>query len=131
MKTVIVQGINADVRTVRTEVFMEEQGFQNEFDETDQSAFHVIVYDGDDPLAVCRVFQEGNDYILGRLAVRKKYRGLGLGALVLTEAEKHVLSLGGNCIKLHAQCRVTDFYRKSGYREYGEVEDDEGFLISG
>ena len=31
----------------------------------------------------------------------------------------------GEQIKLHAQCRITDFYNKSGYTAFGEVEDIE------
>ena len=34
------------VRQVRQEVFMEEQGFQNEFDATDETALHLLVLAG-------------------------------------------------------------------------------------
>ena len=33
-----------DYRYVRIEVFMKEQGFQNEFDEIDATAVHITVY---------------------------------------------------------------------------------------
>ncbi len=29
-------------------------------------------------------------------------------------------------MKLHAQCRVKNFYEKSGYQAYGEIDEDEG-----
>jgi len=123
----IVQGITEDVKKIRTEVFIKEQGFHNEFDGIDDTAAHVLVMDGSVPAATCRIFQDENgDYILGRLAVIKKYRSAGLGALVLGSAEKYVRERGGRMIKLHAQCRVAAFYKKSGYVEFGETADDEG-----
>lgn len=46
-----------DYRYVRIEVFMKEQGFQNEFDEIDATAVHITVY-VDGTLAGCaRCFQ--------------------------------------------------------------------------
>ena len=41
-----------DYRYVRIEVFMKEQGFQNEFDEIDATAVHITVY-VDGTLAGC------------------------------------------------------------------------------
>ena len=128
MKTVIYDGINDHAIEVRQKVFVEEQGFHDEFDDIDKTAAHIIIFDKDKPVAVCRVFwdSEMNSYILGRLAVLKEYRGKGLGSAVVKEAEKYVLQKGGNSIALHAQCRVTPFYRSLGYKEYGDIEDDEG-----
>ena len=64
---------------------MEEQGFQNEFDDIDSTATHLVLFDGDVPAAVCRFFpgEEPGVYIFGRLAVRKDYRGRHLGSIVL------------------------------------------------
>lgn len=39
---------------IRREVFMEEQGFQNEFDDIDSMATHLVLFDGDTPAAVWR-----------------------------------------------------------------------------
>ena len=38
-----------DAFFVRASVFMVEQGFQVEFDDTDNISWHLAVYDGDDP----------------------------------------------------------------------------------
>ncbi|MDE6725743.1 MAG: GNAT family N-acetyltransferase [Ruminiclostridium sp.] len=128
METVIYDGINDHAIEVRQKVFVEEQGFHDEFDEIDKTAAHIIILDNNKPVAVCRVFwsREMNSYILGRLAVLKEYRGKGLGSAVVKETENYVREKGGNCIALHAQCRVTAFYRSLGYVEFGDVEDDEG-----
>lgn len=117
-----------DVKNIRKKVFMEEQGFENEFDDIDNSAIHIALYDNETPVATCRVFkgEEDNTYILGRLAVLKEYRGRSIGRDMLKEAEKLVIRNNGSAIKLHAQCRVQHFYAQSGYAPYGKVEDDEG-----
>lgn len=124
----VYHDVSADVRTIREEVFIEEQGFENEFDCIDKTAQHIVLYMDTIPVATCRVFAGTEDgvYILGRLAVRRHFRGRNLGAEMLKEAEKLVIQNGGNEITLHAQCRVKAFYEKSGYEGYGEVDEDEG-----
>jgi len=36
--------LSEDVIRIRQTVFMEEQGFQNEFDEVDKTATHIVMY---------------------------------------------------------------------------------------
>ena len=38
---------NPGARKVRTAVFMEEQGYKNEFDDHDADAVHLCIYDGE------------------------------------------------------------------------------------
>ena len=45
-----------DAKKLRTEVFVAEQGFEMEFDDTDSKARHIVGYDGEKPVAVCRYF---------------------------------------------------------------------------
>ena len=89
---------------------------------------HIVAYDGNAAVGTCRVFydEDKSSYVLGRLAVVKLYRGTYLGSLLLKEAEKQVLSNGGDRLILHSQFVATGFYRKNGYQEYGNVEDDQG-----
>mgnify|MGYP000757946618 CR=1 FL=1 len=37
---------NADARLIRQQVFVEEQGFVNEFDDIDHEAYHAVIYTG-------------------------------------------------------------------------------------
>ena len=71
------QGLSQDARIIRQEVFVEEQGFHHEFDETDQAAWHLVLYENGHAAGCCRLFTSDNPdvYILGRLAVRKSCRG--------------------------------------------------------
>lgn len=129
MKTKKYNYLPEDAKRIRQMVFLEEQGFQNEFDDIDEAATHIVMYDqNNEPIATCRVFEgeEKGAYILGRLAVIKEYRGKHIGSEMVEEAEKTVISKGGKSLCLHAQCRVKEFYAKSGFVEYGQEDEDEG-----
>ena len=127
MRYEVSERIPQDARSIREAVFVDEQGFHDEFDETDEISLHIVAYDGDAPVGVCRVFpNEGNTWTLGRLAVLKPYRGRHLGAGLVGKAEKTVRSRGADRLTLHAQERVKDFYRSLGYRDMGIHDLDEG-----
>lgn len=116
-------------KAIRQIVFVDEQGFTDEFDETDEIATHFVMFDdGEKPVATCRVFRDEDldSYFLGRLAVIKEYRYQHVGSLMMREAEKYISDLGGKSISLHAQCQASAFYRKQGYVESGTVDDDQG-----
>ena len=106
---------------------MKEQGFKDEFDETDRLARHVLLFKGDIPVATCRFFfsEERACYVIGRIAVSKEFRGKRYGEKLLQGAERAVSDLGGKRIELSAQCRVTEFYKKQGYTELEDVHMDE------
>ncbi len=125
MKFIIYDTLPDDAKKIREEVFVKEQGFQNEFDEVDEKAVHIVLYDENIPIAVCRIYCENSAYVLGRLAVIKNYRGKNIGSLMLEKAEKYVHEKGGSEIVLHAQCRAAEFYKRSGFSEYGEIDYDE------
>ena len=118
-----------EAAAVRTEVFVEEQGFKNEMDDIDSYAEHVVAFDGDKPVGTCRFFKDDkteNDYIAGRIAVRKEYRGRDIGTELLKAVERAVKEKGGTRVVLHAQVRAKKFYEKQGYQPYGEIGFEEG-----
>ncbi|RKJ40361.1 GNAT family N-acetyltransferase [Acutalibacter sp. 1XD8-33] len=115
-----------ETRALRQAVFMDEQGFSYEFDETDLAALHITLYEDGDAVACCRIFPEGpRRWHVGRVAVRQDCRGRNLGALVMAEAEKAAAIRGGETIVLSAQVRASGFYRKLGYAQEGEEYLDE------
>jgi len=118
---------NPDARLIRQAVFVEEQGFVNEFDDIDGYATHIVIYDEGIPAATGRVFtKECNDiYTIGRVAVMKAFRGRSLGAEVISCLEKAAAAKGAREIVLSAQERVKGFYSRLGYQEVGEVYMDE------
>ena len=129
MKTEAVKfdHLPGEAREIREEVFIREQGFQEEFDEIDGYAVHLVLFCDGAAAAVCRFYpgKEEGDYLLGRLAVRKEFRGKNLGALLVAKAEREIRKEGGQTVRLHAQRRVQPFYEKQGYTAYGETDFDE------
>ncbi|MDE6055580.1 MAG: GNAT family N-acetyltransferase, partial [Lachnospiraceae bacterium] len=88
----------------------------------------VLFNEDELPVATCRVFwnKTMNTYTLGRLAVIKKCRGKNIGSAIVREAEKCVQEKGGKSIVLHSQCQAAGFYKKLGYEEFGDIENEEG-----
>ncbi len=121
------QGLCGDAMLVRKTVFIDEQGFRDEFDEIDKTASHLLAYDGKRPVAVCRFFwsEERYTYLIGRLAVIKEYRKNGLGADMLKKAEELIKNRGGKAVELHAQEQATGFYEKQGYSICSQMEYEE------
>lgn len=113
---------------IRQEVFVEEQGFEVEFDEIDPIARHIVLFEDGAPTGTCRVYWNSNknSHVIGRVAVRKEFRGRSFGGQLLQEAEQLVRSLQGKTLCLAAQVRVKVFYEKCGYTEAGEHFLDEG-----
>ncbi len=118
-------GLNQDIISIRTAVFIDEQGFKNEFDEIDNTCNHIVLYDNNKPVAVCRYFRDDNIYHIGRVAIIKDYRGKHLGNDILQIAENEIKKEGGKTIKVSAQVRVKTFYAKNGFKEKGNVYLDE------
>ena len=112
---------------IRTTVFVEEQGFNEEFDTIDDFSTHLVLFCDDKAAAVCRFYfdNDRNEYLIGRLAVLPQYRGKGFGADLVVEAEEIIRSRGGKSISLHSQCQAQRFYEKLGFSAYGESDFDE------
>lgn len=115
-----------DAFLIREEVFIKEQGFQNEFDDIDKVSWHAVAYDEEKPVACGRLFQkEANTYVIGRVAVCHAFRGQHLGELIMKSLEAQANRLGAKEIELSAQCRAAGFYERLGYEAEGEEYLDE------
>lgn len=112
-----------EARLVRQTVFVEEQGFNEEFDTIDNVALHAVAFGNEIPAATGRIFPSEQDgtYLLGRLAVMKDYRKSGIGSEMLKFLENEAVKLGAKKIELHAQLRAKVFYEKNGYTAEGDI----------
>lgn len=112
---------------IRTEVFVQEQGFEREFDEKDRDAYHIVLLKDGEPAATGRIFPGQNPavWLAGRIAVRGSERGSGLGSALMREIEAKAKALGAGCMEISAQTRARPFYEKQGYRAEGEEYLDE------
>ena len=126
METKIYDFLHDDVVQLRTEVFVEEQQFKEEFDDIDYQCKHFVFYEKNEPIAVCRIYPyDEKTYAIGRIAVRTPYRRQGLGSRVVKEAEDYIKTLGYTQVTLSAQVRAKNFYEKLGYVGKGETYFEE------
>lgn len=117
-----------DAFYIRKTVFMDEQGFFDEFDDIDSVALHAVVYDGDKPIGCGRVFLESGNAHLGRIAVLLEYRKMGVGRILMQALEQAARdNLEFSRFELSAQKRAIGFYKSVGYEEIGEFYLDEGY----
>lgn len=109
---------------IRRTVFVEEQGFVQEFDRLDDCAVHIVLFAEEKvPAATCRYFwdEEQGCYVIGRIAVLKAFRRKHCGAALLCEAERQLREKGAEKAMLAAQVQAKGFYEKLGYRPIGDV----------
>ncbi|MFD3944575.1 GNAT family N-acetyltransferase [Streptomyces sp. NPDC058579] len=124
---------------VRREVFVVEQNVPQEieYDAYDATAVHVLAVREDGlPLGTGRLLH-GADAVgktggdasvgsLGRLAVSKAARGLGVGAALVRAIEDAARERGLAAVDLHAQTHALGFYERLGYEVYGPEFPDAG-----
>ena len=115
-----------EARLLRTLIFIEEQGFVREFDDLDDTAVHIVAFDGDKPIGTCRYYpRPDGSYAIGRIAVAREYRGKGVGSALVLEAERRAALLGAKTTVVSAQLRAAGFYRSLGYIEQGSPYPEE------
>ncbi len=92
----------------------------------DENQF-IIIATKENTLVACVLLQPFNTTVkLRQMAVDSAFQKIGIGALLLMEAEKVALSKGFNDIILHARVHAMDFYKKAGYSTEGTVFNDLG-----
>lgn len=125
----IVKGIeNTSIaKDIRRTVFVNEQGFEDEFDQIDEIAWHIEVWDQSTPVAVGRMFESEKSgiFTIGRIAVVKQMRKKNIGTVVMESLENHARQQKAIAIELSAQCSAEGFYEKLGYTRQGEVYLDQ------
>jgi predicted GNAT family N-acyltransferase len=113
---------------LREDVFVGEQGvsLDEERDGRDADALHLVVLDDGAVVGTCRLLFEGRTVKLGRMAVARSRRGLGLARALLTEAETQARTRHARRIVLAAQLNAQALYDRAGYDAYGDVFLDAG-----
>lgn len=107
---------NPEACRIRQAVFVDEQGFHNEFDEIDPEAWHVVLWEDGARLRPGACSQsQGSDgvWTIGRVAVLKPYRGKGLGALVVQKLEQVAPSMGPRRLSSPPRCGRRGSMRQS------------------
>lgn len=116
--------------TLRTEVFVKEQGVPKEVehDEFDAVSEHLVIFNQMDlPIATGRLLPAENGVSrIGRMAVKRVLRGSGLGETVLQTLLDKASGREDTEVVLHAQTNAQDFYAKFGFKPDGEIYEEAG-----
>ena len=117
-----------EARIVREAVFIREQGFVNEFDDIDATAWHCVILSDGRPAATGRLYRDKDPFVghIGRVAVMKEERGKGLGWPLMAVLEQLARENDLDSIVVSAQCRAQGFYASLGYTAKGDIYPDEG-----
>lgn len=123
----IYETLPKEAEFIRKTVFVDEQGFHDEFDETDGRSLHAVLYKDGKAAAAARMFTEngGESYHIGRMAVLKEFRGCGLGSKIMNALCEKACELGAKSCELSSQCSAQGFYKTLGFEASGEVYLDE------
>jgi ElaA protein len=116
---------------IRMEVFVDEQQVPPELepDEYDADALHLLTVDPEsgEAVATARIVDKGNGLAkIGRVAVRKAWRGKRIGESLMRFALETAMTNGFTTAALDAQTYVIPFYERLGFAAEGPVFDDAG-----
>jgi predicted GNAT family N-acyltransferase len=123
------------VFAVRHQVFVIEQSVPEEleYDELDTGADHFLALLDGVPVGAGRLIVIDSELsanpdqgmkatgVLGRLAVDKAARGMGLGKLLVRLIEQQATERGLAAVELHAQTHARGFYEQLGYAVHGDL----------
>ncbi len=114
-----------ELRYVREQVFVREQNVPAdlEWDGLDEIAIHLLASIDGKPIACTRII---NYQSIGRMAVSKRWRGMGLGMALLLEAIKICKLQSSKTIVLSAQTHAIDFYSNAGFKVVSKTYLDAG-----
>ena len=114
-----------DICAIRYEVFVDEQNVPEELeiDCLDGEAKHVLIFVDGLPIGTGRILSDGH---IGRVAVLKNYRGLGIGKLIMKELIKWAQDLSIKKVWLSSQLHAHSFYLDLGFICDGEIYKEAG-----
>lgn len=117
--------IDDSFRNLRIEIFVKEQGVpeENEFDEYDLQVPHLVIFSDGEAVATGRIIPYGENTVkIGRIAVKKDKRGLGLGEKIVRELLRKAKEDGAKTVRVGAQTHAVGFYEKCGFSLVGTPE---------
>ncbi|MCS6997310.1 MAG: GNAT family N-acetyltransferase [Casimicrobiaceae bacterium] len=125
MRTATWADDQATLKAIRFEVFVEEQGVpaELEVDENDPRSIHAIAWLDGLAVGCGRLLPDGH---IGRMAVRKPWRGRGVGAAILKHLMERARQRGDREVVLSAQTHALGFYERFGFTAEGPEFDECG-----
>lgn len=120
-----------EILKLRSEVFVVEQNCPyQDLDDKDQPSYHLFLEDNGQIIAVLRILPENIAYkemAIGRLIVKKSYRGKGISRKMMVRAMEFITEdLGKEKIRLSGQAYLSDFYQSLGFEKVSEMYLEDG-----
>ena len=118
----------AQVRAIRQQVFIDEQGIpaRLEWDGRDTDCIHVLAFTPEgEAVGTGRLDSDGR---IGRMAVLAPWRDRGAGTAMLDGLLVAARETGCQRVYLHAQANAQSLYRRAGFRVHGEPYLEAGIL---
>ena len=114
-----------DICAIRYKVFVGEQKVPEELeiDGFDDQAKHVLAYLDNQAIGTGRILSDGH---IGRVAVLKDYRGLGIGKLIMKDLIKWAQNMNLEKVWLSSQWHAHSFYLDLGFVCVGEIYIEAG-----
>ena len=110
------------ILNIRKKVFIEEQKVPKdiEIDEYETKSTQFVVYLNKEPIGCARI-RFNNFAKLERIAIIKQYRGKGFGTKLTQYLIDYCHKKNIFHIRLNSQLYVAEFYKKIGFKRFGEV----------
>lgn len=119
------------ILALRNEVFIVEQECPYlDCDDKDLNSYHLFSEENGEIVAYLRILEKGVSYdeiSIGRVAVKKSYRGKGISRKMMLKAIEFIENnLSENAIKIQAQAYLLNFYSSLGFKAVSQeyLEDN-------
>lgn len=115
-----------DILKLRQDIFMIEQNcLYQDMDNSDNKAYHLLVYEGEVLAAYLRIFAPGikfKEASIGRIVVSPDFRGGSVGKELIRSGIRKTFDLFKDSdIRIEAQAALKNYYRQLGFVEEGEI----------
>ena len=114
-----------EISAIRQKVFVGEQNVpvELEIDGLDGEAKHVLAFVDGVPIGTGRILSDGH---IGRVAVLKDYRGLGIGKSIMKDLIKWAQDMNLEKVWLSSQWHAHSFYLDLDFVCVGEIYKEAG-----
>ena len=116
--------------SLRYQAFVIDEGVkeEEEFDDLDSTATHIVALLSDKVVGCCRSYHENGFGKISRLVVEKSVRRQGISTKIVLYAER-LLFLNSPRIVVHAHVYVSKLYTTLGYTIIGDQFMEDGSLV--